>query len=68
MLGIGGKYGTMDPAHMRMIATKVQRSNSLICPQGNRMSMYDDQQNYFKSLLPFLKAVDAGTVKPGAEL
>ena len=68
MLGIGGKYGTMDPAHMRMIATKVQRGNSLICPQGSHMSMYDDQQTYFKGLLTFLKAVDAGTVKPGAEL
>ena len=68
VLSIGGKYDTMDPAHMRMIATKVQRGNSLICPQGSHMSMYDDQQTYFKGLLTFLKAADAGTVKPGAEL
>jgi proline iminopeptidase len=68
VLSIGGKYDTMDPAHMRMIAAKVQRGNSLICPQGSHMSMYDDQQTYFKGLLTFLKAVDAGTVKPGAEL
>ena len=68
VLSIGGKYDTMDPDHMRMIATKVQKGNSLICPQGSHMSMYDDQQTYFKGLLTFLKAVDAGTVKPGAEL
>lgn len=68
VLSIGGKYDTMDPAHMRMIATKVQRGNSLICPQGSHMSMYDDQQTYFKGLLTFLKAADARTVKPGAEL
>ena len=68
VLSIGGKYDTMDPAHMRMIATKVQRGNSLICPQGSHMSMYDDQQTYFTGLLKFLHAVDAGTVQPGAEL
>ena len=68
VLSIGGKYDTMDPAHMRMIATKVQRGNSLICPNGSHMSLYDDQQTYFKGLLTFLKSVDAGTVKPGAEL
>ncbi|GAB3574476.1 alpha/beta hydrolase family protein [Hymenobacter daeguensis] len=68
VLSIGGRYDTMDPAHMRMIATKVQRGNSLICPRGSHMSMYDDQQTYFKGLLTFLKAADAGTVKPGAEL
>ncbi|MDO7848841.1 proline iminopeptidase-family hydrolase [Hymenobacter sp. M29] len=68
VLSIGGKYDTMDPAHMRMIAQKVQRGNALICPQGSHLSMYDDQQTYFKGLLTFLKAVDAGTVKPGAEL
>ncbi len=68
VLSIGGKYDTMDPAHMRMIATRVQRGNSLICPQGSHMSMYDDQQTYFKGLLTFLQAADAGTVRPGAEL
>lgn len=68
MLSIGGKYDTMDPDHMRMIATKVQKGNALICPQGSHMSMYDDQQTYFKGLITFLKSVDAGTLKPGATL
>lgn len=68
VLSIGGRHDTMDPAHMRMIATKVPRGNSLICPEGSHMSMYDDQQTYFKGLLTFLKSVDANTLKPGAEL
>ena len=68
VLSIGGKHDTMDPAHKRMIAAKVPRGNVLICPNGSHMSMYDDQQTYFKGLLSFLKSVDAGTLKPGAEL
>ncbi|WP_035559493.1 proline iminopeptidase-family hydrolase [Hymenobacter sp. IS2118] len=68
VLSIGGKYDTMDPEHMRMIATKVQKGNSLICPKGSHMSLYDDQQTYFTGLTKFLKAVDDGTLKPGAEL
>jgi proline iminopeptidase len=68
VLSIGGKYDTMDPEHMRMIASKVQKGNSLICPQGSHMSMYDDQQTYFTGLIKFLKAADAGTVQPGAAL
>ena len=68
VLSIGGKYDTMDPEHMRMIATKVQKGNSLICPNGSHMSLYDDQQIYFAGLIKFLKAVDAGTVQPGAAL
>ena len=68
VLSIGGKYDTMDPEHMRMIASKVQKGNALICPQGSHMSFYDDQQTYFKGLITFLKAVNEGTLKPGATL
>ena len=68
ILSIGGKYDTMDPEHMRMIAAKVQRGNALICPNGSHMSLYDDQQTYFTGLIKFLKLVDAGTVQPGATL
>jgi len=60
-LSIGGKYDTMDPDHMRMIATKVQKGASLICPQGSHMAMYDDQQTYMTGFVKFLKAVDDGS-------
>ncbi len=68
VLSIGGKYDTMDPKHMQMIATKVQNGNSLTCPTGSHMSMYDDQKTYFPGLIKFLKSVDGGTMKPGATL
>ena len=68
VLSIGGKYDTMDPEHMRMIANKVQKGNALICPNGSHMSLYDDQQTYFTGLIKFLKSVDEGTLKPGATL
>jgi proline iminopeptidase len=68
VLSIGGKYDTMDPAHMERIATQVKNGNSLICPQGSHMSMYDDQQTYMKGFVTFLKAVNDGSFKPGAKL
>ena len=64
-LSIGGKYDTMDPEHMRMIATKVQKGAALICPQGSHMSMYDDQETYMKGLLTFLKSVNDKSFKAG---
>ena len=68
VLSIGGKYDTMDPAHMAWIATQVPRGNSLICPQGSHMSMYDDQQTYMTGLLAYLKSVENGSFRPGAKL
>lgn len=67
-LSIGGKYDTMDPDHMRWIATQVQHGASLICPKGSHMSMYDDQQTYMRGLLKFVKSVDDKTFKAGMAL
>lgn len=67
-LSIGGKYDTMDPDHMRLIATKVQHGAALICPQGSHMAMYDDQQTYMTGFVKFLKTVDDGSFKAGMQL
>ncbi len=56
VLAIGGKYDTMDPAHMARIATQVQHGTALICPNGSHMSLYDDQAVYMAGLIKFLKA------------
>ena len=61
-LTIGGNFDTMDPAHMQWMSTQVQHGLSLVCPNGSHMSMYDDQQVYFKGLIAFLKDVDSGLV------
>ncbi|MBC7627528.1 hypothetical protein [Ferruginibacter sp.] len=33
-------------------------SRTYLCPNGSHMAMYDDQQNYFKRLVGFLKDVE----------
>jgi len=54
-LSIGAKYDTMDPEHMRWIATQVKKGTYLYCDKGSHLSMYDDQQTYMKGLIKFLK-------------
>lgn len=60
-LTIGGTYDTMDPEHMKWMATQVQHGRSLICPNGSHCSMWDDQPHYFPGLVQFIKDVDAGS-------
>ena len=54
-LSIGAKYDTMNPEHMKWIATQVKNGTYLYCDKGSHMSMYDDQQTYMKGLIKFLK-------------
>jgi proline iminopeptidase len=61
-LVIGAKYDTMDPAHMEMMARKVQKGRYLFCPQGSHMAMYDDQKVYFEGLIKFILDVNAGRI------
>ncbi|NVO32181.1 proline iminopeptidase-family hydrolase [Hymenobacter lapidiphilus] len=60
VLSIGGKHDTMDPEHMRMVASTVQHGTALICPNGSHMSFYDDQQTYMRGLTTWMKGVDQG--------
>ncbi len=62
-LTIGGAHDTMDPEHMEWMATEVQNGNYLHCPNGSHLSMYDDQETYFKGLIQFIKDVDQGKMK-----
>lgn len=57
-LCIGGKYDTMDPEHMKWMAGQFPNGEYLYCPNGSHLSMYDDQKNYFKGLISFIKKVD----------
>jgi proline iminopeptidase len=59
-LVIGAKYDTMDPKHMAWMATQLPKARYLECPEGSHLSLYDDQQTYFKGLIQFLKDVNAG--------
>lgn len=60
-LAIGGKHDTMDPEHMKWIASQCRKGSYLYCPNGSHMSMYDDQQTYMKGLIAFIKDTDAGS-------
>lgn len=59
-LVIGGKYDTMDPAHMEMMSKKVQKGRYLFCPNGSHMALYDDQKTYVEGLIKFIIDVDHG--------
>ena len=61
-LVIGARFDTMDPQHMEMMASKVQRGRYLFCPSGSHMAMYDDQKVYVEGVIQFLLDVDAGRV------
>lgn len=54
-LVIGAQYDTMDPAHMKWMATQFPKGRYLYCDKGSHMSMYDDQETYMKGLVKFLK-------------
>jgi proline iminopeptidase len=56
-LVIGARHDSMDPAHMEMMAGKVQDGRYLFCPKGSHMAMYDDQQVYFDGLIRFVNDV-----------
>jgi proline iminopeptidase len=59
-LVIGARYDTMDPAHMEMMATRVQKGRYLFCPNGSHMALYDDQKVYMEGLIKFILDVDGG--------
>lgn len=59
-LVIGARYDTMDPAHMEMMAKKVQKGRYLFCPNGSHLALYDDQKTYVEGLIKFILDVDSG--------
>jgi proline iminopeptidase len=58
-LTIGARYDTMDPEHMKWMASQVKNGTYLFCPNGSHMCFYDDQKNYFQGLNKFIRGVGA---------
>lgn len=54
-LVIGAQHDTMDPKHMKWMASEFPKGQYLYCEKGSHMSMYDDQETYMKGLIKFLK-------------
>ncbi|MBK7527637.1 MAG: proline iminopeptidase-family hydrolase [Sphingobacteriales bacterium] len=47
-LVIGGMKDEMNPDDIKKEGQLILNSRTYLCPNGSHMSMYDDQQNYFK--------------------
>ncbi len=54
-LVIRGMHDTMDPDFMKMMSEKFANGSLVTCTNGSHCSMWDDQENYFKGLIGFLK-------------
>ena len=54
-LVIGAEHDTMDPADLRKMAALIPKGESLTCPNGSHLAMWDDQEIYFAGLLRFLR-------------
>jgi proline iminopeptidase len=54
-LVIRGMIDTMDPDFMKLMSEKLGNGSLVTCPNGSHCSMWDDQSNYFKGLVSFLK-------------
>ncbi len=59
-LVIGATHDTMDPEHMKWMASEVQNGTYLLCPNGSHMAFYDDQQVYMSGLTKFIVGVNSG--------
>lgn len=62
---IGAKYDTMSVDDIRKEGSLIPRSRVHICPDGSHLAMWDDQEDYFRALIGFLKDVEAGRFKAG---
>ena len=59
-LVIGAQHDTMDPKHMKWMASEIPNARYLHCPNSGHMAQYDDPETYFTGLLKFIRDVDQG--------
>jgi proline iminopeptidase len=59
-LVIGARHDTMDPAHMEMMAGRLQRGRYLCCPNVSHLAIYDDQETYMEGVIDFAGDVSEG--------
>jgi proline iminopeptidase len=54
-LVMGARYDEMDPDQIRREGKLIPNSQTWISERGSHLCMWDDQQAYFDTLIPFLK-------------
>lgn len=53
-LVVGAEFDTMDPDHMRWIASEVKNGRYLHCPNGSHLCQFDDQKVFFEGLIQYI--------------
>ncbi len=59
-LVIAARHDEMAPEQLTRMAKLIPHARLAVCERGSHMCMYDDQQGYFRALLPFLHEAHAG--------
>jgi len=54
---IGARHDEMSPEQIQRMGTRIPHARVAICENGSHMALYDDQQAYFDTLIPFLRDV-----------
>lgn len=57
---IGGRYDTMSADDLKRESQLLPNARFALCENGSHLSMYDDQQTYFRHLIKFLHDVERG--------
>lgn len=52
---LGGRYDTMNPEDIKRMGTLIPHSQVSICENGSHLSMWDDQETYFRYLIDWIK-------------
>jgi proline iminopeptidase len=55
-LVIGARYDTMNPEDLQKMSELMPNARLAICENGSHLTLYDDQECYFRHLLEFLRA------------
>ncbi|MDH5788877.1 MAG: proline iminopeptidase-family hydrolase, partial [Candidatus Bathyarchaeota archaeon] len=55
---IVGRYDTMRMEDIQRMGELIPDSRVVVCEKGSHLSMYDDQETYFSTLVKFIKDVE----------
>ena len=61
-LVISGRYDEMNPDDMKREGKLIPHSRVVLCEKGSHLSMWDDQEAFFRGLLAWIRDVEAGRV------
>ncbi|MGB0368413.1 MAG: proline iminopeptidase-family hydrolase [Flavobacteriales bacterium] len=56
-LMVGAEYDSMNPDEMKEMATLVQNGESLHCPNGSHLALWDDQEVFMEGVITFIHSI-----------